>query len=181
MQVELDHQLMLDERDTLAHKLDECQRRCSSIEDECRSLQETVRLVVVVRVRRSRLFLFAEIPQRKRTERCSWNDPSSISMRSRSSWSDVLYARVTGWLRCVSQRRQSIQLDRSGWRTRRLSHGWWRWWSGNITDAEFVPDQREMSPRWTSPDRRGKAKQVSHERREHLVSLVVQTWNRSGL
>ena len=42
MQLELDHHLLLDERDTLAHKLDECQRKCISIEDECRSLQETV-------------------------------------------------------------------------------------------------------------------------------------------
>jgi len=41
MQLEFEHHLILDERDTLAHKLDECERRCVSIEDECRSLQET--------------------------------------------------------------------------------------------------------------------------------------------
>lgn len=43
MQLEFEHHLILDERDTLAHKLDECERKCSAIEDECRSLQETVR------------------------------------------------------------------------------------------------------------------------------------------
>lgn len=42
-QLELDHHLLLDERDVLAHKLDECQRKYLSIEDEYRSLQETVR------------------------------------------------------------------------------------------------------------------------------------------
>ena len=42
MQLELEHHLILDERETLAHKLDECERRYLSIEDECRSLQETV-------------------------------------------------------------------------------------------------------------------------------------------
>ncbi|CAF0763765.1 unnamed protein product [Adineta steineri] len=41
IQLELDHHLLLDERDTLAHKLDECQRKYISIEDEYRSLQAT--------------------------------------------------------------------------------------------------------------------------------------------
>ena len=42
IQLELDHHLLVDERDTLVHKFNECQRQCTSIEDEYRSLQETV-------------------------------------------------------------------------------------------------------------------------------------------
>ncbi|CAF1450293.1 unnamed protein product, partial [Adineta ricciae] len=41
LQLELDHHLLLEERDTLAHKLDECHRKYVAIEDEYRSLQET--------------------------------------------------------------------------------------------------------------------------------------------
>ncbi|CAF3424922.1 unnamed protein product [Rotaria socialis] len=40
LQLELDHHLLLEEHDTLTHKLDECQRKCIIIEDECRSLQD---------------------------------------------------------------------------------------------------------------------------------------------
>ncbi|CAF0747785.1 unnamed protein product [Rotaria sp. Silwood1] len=40
IQLELDHHLLLDEYDTIVHKLDECQRKYVSIEDECRSLQD---------------------------------------------------------------------------------------------------------------------------------------------
>ncbi|CAF0984560.1 unnamed protein product [Rotaria sordida] len=40
IQLELDHHLLLDEHDTLVHKLDEYQRKYISIEDECRSLQD---------------------------------------------------------------------------------------------------------------------------------------------
>lgn len=42
MQLEFDHHLLIEERDILAHKFDECQRKYISIEDEYRSLQETV-------------------------------------------------------------------------------------------------------------------------------------------
>ncbi|CAF2853263.1 unnamed protein product [Rotaria sp. Silwood2] len=40
IQLQLDHHLLLDEHDTIVHKLDECQRKYISIEDECRSLQD---------------------------------------------------------------------------------------------------------------------------------------------
>ncbi len=48
IQLELDHHLLLDERDILSHKLDECQRKYISIEDEYRSLQETVYIYILM-------------------------------------------------------------------------------------------------------------------------------------
>lgn len=47
MQFELDHHLLLEEHDTLTHKLDECQRKCIAIEDEYRSLQDQVKRIKI--------------------------------------------------------------------------------------------------------------------------------------